>query len=115
MDQTVFIQQGGKNQHEHICEALELFAGDVMPEFKEHEAERLRKKDEELAPYIEAAFKRKAYMRELADEDIPAYPAYGYNVDRAGHRQHARRPAPACGANAQVPGAAGDGGVSGEC
>ncbi len=22
------------NKHEHICEALELFAADVMPEFK---------------------------------------------------------------------------------
>ena len=26
VDQTVFIQQGGRNKHEHICEALELFA-----------------------------------------------------------------------------------------
>jgi alkanesulfonate monooxygenase SsuD/methylene tetrahydromethanopterin reductase-like flavin-dependent oxidoreductase (luciferase family) len=26
-------QQGGRNQHEHICEALELFAKKVMPEF----------------------------------------------------------------------------------
>jgi len=26
VDQTVFIQQGGHNRHEHICESLELFA-----------------------------------------------------------------------------------------
>ena len=39
VDQTIFIQQGGNNRHEHICESLELFAGRVMPEFKaRHEA-----------------------------------------------------------------------------
>jgi hypothetical protein len=26
VDQVIFIQQGGKNRHEHICEAMELFA-----------------------------------------------------------------------------------------
>ncbi len=81
VDQTVFIQQGGKNQHEHICEALELFAGDVMPEFKEHEAERVKKKDEELAPYVEAAFKRKQTIREMTDDEIPAYQAYGFAIN----------------------------------
>ena len=34
VDQVAFIQQAGRNQHEHICEELELFAGEVMPEFK---------------------------------------------------------------------------------
>ncbi len=80
VDQTVFIQQGGKNQHEHICESLELFASDVMPEFKEHEAERQRQKMDDLAPYIEAAFKRKKWMEPLADDEIAAYRAYGFDV-----------------------------------
>ncbi len=80
VDQTVFIQQGGKNQHEHICESLELFAGDVMPEFKEREAQRLAKKDQELAPYVEAAMKRKEVMAPLADGDIPTFEAYGLLV-----------------------------------
>jgi alkanesulfonate monooxygenase SsuD/methylene tetrahydromethanopterin reductase-like flavin-dependent oxidoreductase (luciferase family) len=80
VDQAVFIQQGGKNQHEHICEALELFAADVMPEFKERETDRERKKSEDLAPYVEAAFTRKERMQELADEEIPSYQAYGFNV-----------------------------------
>src|SRR5690606_23373841 len=35
VDQVTFIQQAGRNRHEHICEALELFAAEVMPEFKE--------------------------------------------------------------------------------
>ena len=60
VDQVVFIQQGGRNKHEHICEALELFAAEVMPEFKEREAERVAKKAEDLAPFIEAAMKRKS-------------------------------------------------------
>ena len=80
VDQVAFIQQGGRNRHEHICEALELFAGEVMGEFKEHEAEREKKKAEELAPFIEAAFKRKQWMAPLADSEIPPVVALGRAV-----------------------------------
>jgi hypothetical protein len=80
VDQAIFIQQGGKNRHEHICESLELFARDVMPEFKEHEAERHARKMAGLAPYIEAAFRRKEYLKALGDDEIPSYPAYGLTV-----------------------------------
>ena len=80
VDQTIFIQQSGKNRHEHICEALELFAKDVMPEFKEDEARRLARKEEELAPYVEAAFRRKQYLEPLADTDIPTYEALGSSI-----------------------------------
>ena len=80
VDQTVFIQQGGKNRHEHICESLELFAREVMPEFKGHEARRLARKTEELAPYVEAAFRRKQYLEPLADADIPTYEAFGASI-----------------------------------
>jgi len=37
VDQVIFIQQGGRNRHEHICESLELFAEKVMPEFRARE------------------------------------------------------------------------------
>jgi alkanesulfonate monooxygenase SsuD/methylene tetrahydromethanopterin reductase-like flavin-dependent oxidoreductase (luciferase family) len=77
VDQTVFIQQAGRNQHEHICESLELFAKDVMPEFRARRAERERKKAEELAPYIEAALKRKQWMQPLAESEIPVVKSYG--------------------------------------
>ena len=80
VDQTIFIQQSGKNRHDHICEALELFATEVMPEFKAHEAERLARKEAELAPYVEAAFKRKQYLAPLADADIPTYEAFGSSI-----------------------------------
>jgi alkanesulfonate monooxygenase SsuD/methylene tetrahydromethanopterin reductase-like flavin-dependent oxidoreductase (luciferase family) len=80
VDQTIFIQQGGNNRHEDICAALELFAAEVMPEFKEKEAEREEQKMEELAPAIEAAFRRKRATPPLADADIPTYRAYGNTV-----------------------------------
>jgi hypothetical protein len=80
VDQTIFIQQGGKNRHEHICESLEQFASAVMPEFAEGEAERHARKMAELAPHIEAAFRRKEHMKALADDEIPSYPAYGLTV-----------------------------------
>ena len=80
VDQVVFIQQGGRNRHEHICESLELFAAKVMPEFKENEAERQREKLEELAPYLEKAMERKQRMRELADDEIPDVKAYGRQI-----------------------------------
>src|SRR5205085_5241268 len=40
VDQVIFMQQAGKNRHDHICQSLELFAREVMPEFKEEAAAR---------------------------------------------------------------------------
>jgi alkanesulfonate monooxygenase SsuD/methylene tetrahydromethanopterin reductase-like flavin-dependent oxidoreductase (luciferase family) len=80
VDQVAFIQQGGRNRHEHICEALELFARDVMPEFKALEAERQARKAEELAPFIEKAFARKQWMRAMPDSEIPAIVALGRQI-----------------------------------
>ena len=85
VDQLIFIQQAGRNQHEHICESLELFAEQVMPEFHAGEAERLAAKEAELAPYIEAALARKQWMQPLAEDEIPVIPAAvrGAQVPRA--------------------------------
>jgi hypothetical protein len=80
----VFIQQGGRNRHEHICEALELFAREVMPEFRARELEREKKKQAELAPYIEKAMARKHAAKPMRDEDIPIYIALGRKVAEEG-------------------------------
>ncbi len=80
VDQVTFIQQGGRNRHDHICEALELFGAEVMPEFKAEEEERERRKMEALAPYLEKAMERKRRMPELSDEEIPSYPALGRQI-----------------------------------
>jgi len=75
VDQVIFMQQAGRNKHADICESLELFASDVMPEFKQEAAAREAKKQKELAPYIEAALKRKDWMKPLEDHEIPVVQA----------------------------------------
>jgi alkanesulfonate monooxygenase SsuD/methylene tetrahydromethanopterin reductase-like flavin-dependent oxidoreductase (luciferase family) len=80
IDQVIFLQQAGRNRHDHICESLELFAREVMPAFKADVAAREAKKARELAPYVEAALKRKTWMRPLADHEIPVIRA---SVERA--------------------------------
>jgi len=84
VDQTVFIQQGGRNKHEHICEALELFAKEVMPEFRQREIAREKRKQEELAPHVEKAMARKQAMKPMRDEEIPVFVALGRKVAEEG-------------------------------
>ena len=91
VDQVAFIQQGGRNRHEHICEALELFARDVMPEFKAREAARQQRKAEELAPYVEKAMARKQRMAELADDAIPSFVALGRQIAEQGKATEQQR------------------------
>jgi isopentenyl diphosphate isomerase/L-lactate dehydrogenase-like FMN-dependent dehydrogenase len=77
IDQVMFVQQSGANRHEHICESLEIFASQVMPEFKEREEARAAEKRRELAPYIEAALARKPRMSPVEDAAIPRIEAFG--------------------------------------
>ncbi|HET9611184.1 MAG TPA: LLM class flavin-dependent oxidoreductase [Acidimicrobiales bacterium] len=70
VDQVIFVSQAGKNRHEHICESLELFAHEIMPEFHEGEDEREKAKLERLAPAIEAALARRDPAREAPDVTI---------------------------------------------
>ena len=86
IDQVIFLQQAGHNRHDHICESLELFAAEVMPEFKAKAAAREARKAEELAPFIAAALKRKQWMQPLADHEIPV-------VKAAAERAQFNRPA----------------------
>ncbi|HVP31389.1 MAG TPA: LLM class flavin-dependent oxidoreductase [Myxococcota bacterium] len=68
VDQVIFVSQSGHTKHEHICESLELFAREVMPEFHEKEAQREREKLARLTPQIEAALARRSPARK-ADPD----------------------------------------------
>jgi len=77
VDQVVFLQQGGKNLHPHICESLELFATAVMPEFEGRHAGRETKKNAELAPYIKRALARKKQRPPWSDSDIEPILALG--------------------------------------
>jgi alkanesulfonate monooxygenase SsuD/methylene tetrahydromethanopterin reductase-like flavin-dependent oxidoreductase (luciferase family) len=80
VDQVIFIQQSGKNQHAHICDSLRLFSDAVMPHFKANEEERERKKMAELAPFIEAALARKKKMAPMTLGETPVVVAYGSNI-----------------------------------
>jgi alkanesulfonate monooxygenase SsuD/methylene tetrahydromethanopterin reductase-like flavin-dependent oxidoreductase (luciferase family) len=87
VDQLIFVMQAGKNRHEDICEALELFGTQVLPEFKERDAAHVEAKAARLAPVIEAAMARK-------EHDAPELPE-GYSfpamprkmVDASGNEQ----------------------------
>ena len=72
VDQLIFVSQCGKNKHEHICESLELFAREVMPEFAETAEAREKEKLERLAPAIEAALARREPARPAPDYTIAA-------------------------------------------
>jgi alkanesulfonate monooxygenase SsuD/methylene tetrahydromethanopterin reductase-like flavin-dependent oxidoreductase (luciferase family) len=74
VDQLVFVSQAGRTRHEHICESLELFAAEVMPEFAEGADEHDRVRAERLAGAVEAA---------LARREPPRDPPAGYSVNAA--------------------------------
>ena len=67
VDQIIFVSQAGNNRHEHICESMELFAREVMPEFAERADEREKAKLERLAPAMEAALARREPARVAPD------------------------------------------------
>jgi alkanesulfonate monooxygenase SsuD/methylene tetrahydromethanopterin reductase-like flavin-dependent oxidoreductase (luciferase family) len=52
VDQMIFVLQSGRNRHEHICESLELFAHEVMPEFHARQARQDAWKQDVLAGRI---------------------------------------------------------------
>ena len=65
VDQVIFVLQSGRNQHEHVCESLELLGSKVLPQFVDGREEREAAKAERLAPAIEAALARRAPARQL--------------------------------------------------
>jgi alkanesulfonate monooxygenase SsuD/methylene tetrahydromethanopterin reductase-like flavin-dependent oxidoreductase (luciferase family) len=61
IDQVILLFQAGKNSHQHICESLELFAREVMPEFHADEP-------------AHQEWKRKVLAREIELEEIDTTP-----------------------------------------
>lgn len=49
VDQVILLNQAGKTSHADICESLELFAKEVMPEFHAYEAEHAQWKEDVLS------------------------------------------------------------------
>ena len=87
IDQVIFMQQCGRNRHEDICEALELFAERVMPEVTQDREAREARKAAELAPYIQAALDRKVARPALEEHEVPVVRA---SVKKAEVNQSAR-------------------------
>jgi alkanesulfonate monooxygenase SsuD/methylene tetrahydromethanopterin reductase-like flavin-dependent oxidoreductase (luciferase family) len=77
VDQLIFVSQAGRNRHEDICESLELFAREVMPEFRDRVEAGEAAKARRLAPGIEAALDRRSPRRPVpAEYAFPATPAF---------------------------------------
>lgn len=73
VDQVILVSQSGRNRHEDICESLELFGSEILPQVHEGEEERERAKAERLAPAFAAAMGRR----------MPARPAPDYSFGAA--------------------------------
>jgi hypothetical protein len=82
VDQVIFIQQGGRNRHDHICESLELFAARVLPDFKERHERKVREKAEALAPYIERAMAKVPPLPAMSE--VPPVESYPVLLQKAG-------------------------------
>ncbi|MGH2730372.1 MAG: LLM class flavin-dependent oxidoreductase, partial [Actinomycetota bacterium] len=67
VDQIIFVAQSGKNDHEHVCESLELFGKEVMPRFAEAADERDESKRQRLAEACERALARREPARGVED------------------------------------------------
>jgi hypothetical protein len=53
IDQVILLNQAGSNTHEDICDSLELFAEEVMPEFHGREPEHQEWKRDVLSGKID--------------------------------------------------------------
>jgi alkanesulfonate monooxygenase SsuD/methylene tetrahydromethanopterin reductase-like flavin-dependent oxidoreductase (luciferase family) len=84
VDQVIFAAQCGRNQHEHVCESLELFGKEVLPRFAEGRDEEEAAKRERLAPVVAAALARKPAP--------PVRDVSNYVISPAGELSPARAP-----------------------
>jgi alkanesulfonate monooxygenase SsuD/methylene tetrahydromethanopterin reductase-like flavin-dependent oxidoreductase (luciferase family) len=82
VDQLIFVLQAGNNRHEHICESLELFAQEVMPQFAEGREAREAEKARRLSAAVQAALARREPARTLDT---------GYRVDEQAELARAAR------------------------
>ncbi len=71
VDQLIFVMQAGRNRHEHIMEALELFGREILPEFKDRDEKLRAEKARRLEPVIETAMSRRGPAAErMPDEYV---------------------------------------------
>jgi putative sterol carrier protein len=88
VDQLIFVMQAGPNRHEHICESIELFASEVLPEFAQRADEADVRRAERFAPAIEAALARRERPRD-PDPDYSIAPVASGPAAPAARHHHA--------------------------
>jgi alkanesulfonate monooxygenase SsuD/methylene tetrahydromethanopterin reductase-like flavin-dependent oxidoreductase (luciferase family) len=95
VDEVIFVAQAGRNQHEHVCESIELFAREVLPQFQERAEQREADKRERLAPAVERALQRRAPARS-APAGYTVWPDHEAwrHVTRNGHTPESPRDLP---------------------
>ena len=64
----MFVSQAGRTRPEHICESLELFAHQVLPEFAATADRHDQQKAERLQGAVEAALARREPPRQPPDD-----------------------------------------------
>jgi hypothetical protein len=72
IDEVILVAQAGHNRHEDICQSLQMFGEEILPEFAATEPEREAAKLERLGEAMAAALERREPAREI---DPVAYPA----------------------------------------
>jgi len=74
VDQLILLHQCGNYRHEHICKSLELFAKEVLPQFKDREAKREQVKLDMLGPFIDEAQRNIQQPEQM--KEVPPIEAY---------------------------------------
>lgn len=74
VDQLILLQQCGNYKHEDICKSMELFAKEVLPQFKERDIIHQANKNEKMAPYVAQALRNIPELNPL--KEIPPVEAY---------------------------------------
>jgi alkanesulfonate monooxygenase SsuD/methylene tetrahydromethanopterin reductase-like flavin-dependent oxidoreductase (luciferase family) len=93
VDQVILLQQAGTIPHEQICESLELFGREVLPEFADRHERQEEQRERELEPHVARALANldalpeptghgpiDSYARVLEKQVAPA--SSGVSVDR---------------------------------
>lgn len=77
VDQVILLHDAGGLTGVQKCRSLELFATDVMPHFVLDRKEQQRRKQQQLAPYVQAAFERKKSIVAPSSDEVELCDAYG--------------------------------------
>jgi alkanesulfonate monooxygenase SsuD/methylene tetrahydromethanopterin reductase-like flavin-dependent oxidoreductase (luciferase family) len=80
VDQLIFSHQCGNYRHEEICKSMELFAAEVLPQFKEREIIRQKEKQDELEPFIAAAQRNVKTLENM--KEVPPVEAFPLMWDK---------------------------------